>query len=116
MERPDLTTLACVNPECHQFRQSGQGHLVLRKIYGRDRIRLLRCRTCCEAFSARRGSALFHTKLPESKAEDMIHHLGEGWSVRATARLAQVCKETVAQLLRVSSLMPSSFTMRMCVI
>lgn len=102
MERPDLTTLACVNPECQQFRQSGQGHLVIRKIYGRDRIRLLRCRTCCEEFSERRGSALFNTKLPESTAEDVINHLGEGCSVRATARLAKVCKETVARLLRVS--------------
>ena len=102
MERPDLTTLACVNSECQQFRQSGQGNLVIRKVYGRDRIRLLRCRTCCEEFSERRGSALFNTKLPEPKAEDVINHLDEGCSVRSTARLAKVCKATVARLLRVS--------------
>ena len=63
---------------------------------------------CCAAvpcgaeFSERRGSALFNTKLPEAKAEDVIHHLGEGWSVRTTARLVKVCQETVARLLRVS--------------
>ena len=102
MERPDLTTLACVNPECHLFRQAGQGNLVIRKVYGRDGIRLLRCRTCGEEFSERRGSALFNTKLPEAIAEDVINHLGEGCSVRATARLVQVCKETVARLLRVA--------------
>lgn len=102
MERPDLTTLACVNPECHRFRQASQGNLVIRKVYGRDRIRLLRCRTCCEEFSERRGSALFNTKLPEATAADVINHLDEGCSVRATARLVQVCKETVARLLRVS--------------
>src|SRR5262245_35794275 len=34
MERPDLRTLACVNPECQQFRQAGQGNLVIRKVYG----------------------------------------------------------------------------------
>ena len=67
MDRPDLATLACVNPECHQFRQAGQGNLVIRKVYGRDGIRLLRCRTCCEEFSERRGSALFNTKLLEAK-------------------------------------------------
>jgi len=44
MERPDLATLACVNPECQQFRQAGQGNLVIRKVYGRDDIRLLRWR------------------------------------------------------------------------
>src|SRR5262252_4456351 len=102
MQRPDLDTLACVNPECHLFRRPGEANLTVRKIYGHDRIRLLRCRTCGEAFSERRGTALFNTKLPETKAEDVINHLGEGCSVRATARLVKVCQETVARLLRVS--------------
>jgi transposase-like protein len=91
-----------VNPECQQFRQTAQGNLVIRKVYGRDRIRLLRCRTCCEEFSERRGTALFNSKLPEAKAEDVINHLGEGCSVRGTVRLTKVCKETVARLLKVS--------------
>jgi transposase-like protein len=102
MERPDLATFACVNPECPRFRHAGQGNLVIRKVYGRDEIRLLRCRTCCEAFSERRGSALFNTKLPEATAKDVINHLGEGCSGRSTARLGKVCQETVARLLRVS--------------
>ena len=88
MERPDLSTLACINPACQQFRQRGQANLVIRKVYGHDRIRLLRCRSCCEEFSERRGSALCNTKLVEAKAEDVINHLDEGCSVRATARLA----------------------------
>ncbi len=92
MERPDLSTLACVNSECQQFRQAGQDNLVIRKVYGHDRIRLLRCRICCEEFSERRGSALFNTKLAEVKAEAVINHLDEGCSVRATARLVKVCK------------------------
>src|SRR5262245_16646313 len=102
MERPDLSTLACVNAACQQFHQVSQGHLVIRKVYGRDHIRLLRCRNCCEAFSERRGTALFNTKLPEATAADVIQHLDEGWSVRVTARLVKVAKETVARLLRVS--------------
>jgi hypothetical protein len=36
----------------------GQDNLTVRKIYGQDRIRLLRCRTCGEEFSERRGTAL----------------------------------------------------------
>ena len=92
MQRPDLDTLACVNPEC----------LTIRKVYGYDRIRLLRCRIFGDEFSERRGSALFNTKLPEAKAEDIISHLDEGCSVRATARLVKVAKETVARLLRVA--------------
>ncbi len=102
MKRPDLDTLACVNPECQRFRRPGEDNLTVRKVYGHDRIRLLRCRTCGEEFSERRGSALFNTKLPEAKAEEVISHLDEGCSVRATARLVKVAKDTVARLLRVA--------------
>jgi transposase-like protein len=102
MERPDLSTLAWVNSACQQFRQGSQGNLVIRKVYGHDHIRLLRCRTCCEAFSERRGTALFNTKLPEATAAEVSNHLDEGCSVRATARLVKVAKETVARLRRVS--------------
>ena len=102
MTRPDLATLACVNPECQLFRRPAEGDLVIRKVYGHDHIRLLRCRTCGAEFSERRGSALFNTKLPEATAEDVIRHLDEGCRVRATARLLKVSKETVSRLLRVA--------------
>jgi hypothetical protein len=45
---------------------------------------------------------LFNTKLSETKAEDIINHLDKCCSVRATARLVQVSKETIARLLRAS--------------
>ena len=102
MNRPDLDTLACVNAECQLFRRVGASNLVIRTVYGHDRLRLLRCRSCGEEFSERRGTALFNTKLPEPKAEEVINHLGEGCSVRATARLVHVAKETVARLVRVT--------------
>ena len=100
MQRPDLDTLACVNAECQLFRHAGANNLVVRKVYGHDRIRLLRCRWCGEEFSARRGTALFNTKLSEAQAEDVINHLGEGCRVRTTARLVKVAKETVVRLVR----------------
>jgi transposase-like protein len=102
MERPDLSTLACVNSECHHYGQSGQDNLVIRKVYGRDRLRLLRCRSCQDEFSERRGTALFNTKLSEAKTIDVIDHLDEGCSVRSTSRLTKVAKESVARLLKVS--------------
>jgi transposase-like protein len=102
MERPDLDTLACGNAECQLFRQTGQGNLVVRKTYGHDELRLLRCRRCGEEFSERRGTALFNTKVSEAKASEVIDHLVEGCSVSSTARLTKVCKATVARLLRVS--------------
>ena len=102
MKRPDLSTLTCVNAECQLYGQAGQSNLVMRKVYGRDRIRLLRCRSCQEAFSERRGTALCNTKLSEATAIDIIAHLDEGCSIRATARLTKVAKESVARLLKAS--------------
>jgi len=102
MKRPDLDTLACVNAECQLFRHTGANNLVIRKGYDHDRIRLLRCRTWGEECSERRGTALCNTQLPEGTAEDVLSSLDEGCSVRATARLVTVDKETVARLVRVA--------------
>ena len=100
MKRPDRDTRACVNPECHLCRRPGAATLTVRQVSGHDRLRLLRCRTCGEECSERRGTAWFHPKRPEAPAEEVINHWGEGWSVRATARLGKVATETVARLLR----------------
>ena len=40
MQRPDLDTFACVNPDCQRLRLTGQGNLTVRKVYGQDGIRL----------------------------------------------------------------------------
>jgi transposase-like protein len=102
MPRPDLTTLACVNADCQQYGRPGLDNLTIRKVYGKDRLRLLRCGRCQEEFSERRNTALFNTKVSEAKAEAIIDHLDEGCSVRATSRLTKAAKATVARLLKTS--------------
>lgn len=102
MERPDLTTLSCVNVACQHVARPCQGNLVIRKVYGKDSLRLLRCGSCREEFSERRNTALFNTKIGEAKAEEIIDHLDEGCSVRSTSRLTKVAKATVARLLKTS--------------
>ena len=91
MKRPDLAPLACVNPACQRFRLTGQDH-----------IRLLRCRTCGEECSARRGTALCNTKVAAERAASVVAHLGEGWGGLATARLGHVAKATVARRRRMA--------------
>jgi hypothetical protein len=78
MKRPDLDTLAWVNPACQQFRLTGQGNRIVRQVDGQDAIRLLRCRLCGEECSERRGLAWFKTKLTEAQAEALIAQLGAG--------------------------------------
>jgi hypothetical protein len=84
--RPDINSLCCMHDECKYFQAKGKGNLTIRKIYGDDRIRYLRCSHCGCAFSEWRGSALFNTKIREAKATSVIDHLDEGCGFKATAR------------------------------
>lgn len=109
MARPDVNTLSCVNADCQLYGQPGSGNLSVRKEYGRDRIRLLRCKECKEEFSERRGTALFNTKVPEAKAQAIVEHLEEGCGIRPTARRVKASKDTVARLLKKAGRHAQSF-------
>jgi IS1 family transposase/transposase-like protein len=98
--RPGLETLACVNEGCELYGQAGQHNLTVRKTYGKDGIRYLRCRACGAEFSERKTTALWHTKVSEEKAVSVAEHLAEGCSLKATARLAKVPPSVVRRLNR----------------
>ena len=98
--RPALETLACVNDHCSLYGQPGQNNLTIRKTYGQDAIRYLRCHCCGAEFSERKNSALWNTKVSEEKAVIVAEHLAEGCSLKATARLAKVHPSVVTRLNR----------------
>jgi transposase-like protein len=95
----DLKELCCANPECPHGGRRGEGNLTARKVYGKDRIQFLRCTTCGEEFSERKGTPLFGMKLAQQKAVSVLEHVQEGVGVRATGRLTKVDKDTVCRLL-----------------
>lgn len=97
-DRPPIESLSCVNPECPNYGQSGQGNLIVRKIYGRDHIRFLRCRSCGLEFSERKNTPLWNSKIRESKANAIAAQLAEGTSVKGTARLTGVTPEAIRRL------------------
>ena len=99
--RPALENLCCLNAQCKAYGQRGQAHLRVRKIYGVDRIRYLRCQGCGEEFSARKGTALFNCKIGEAQAISVMEPLDSAGGLNATARLVGVSKEAVGRLLRV---------------
>ena len=72
----------------------------MRKVYGKDRIRYLRCRSCAREFSERRNTALFNSKIEESKAISVAEHLAEGVSTKGTSRLVGVSPEAIRRLRR----------------
>jgi transposase-like protein len=96
--RPPLESLACVNPDCDLYGQKGNDNLTIRKVYGRDQIRYLRCRVCQDEFSERKNTALWNSKIPEAKAISVAEHLAEGCSLKGTARLVKVDPSTVRRL------------------
>lgn len=96
--RPPLSSLACINPECELYGQTGKDNLGVRKTYGADSIRYLRCRCCTTEFSERKGSALWNVKVSEAKAISIAQQLAEGTSIQGTARLTHTHPQTVRRI------------------
>lgn len=97
-----IESLCCANEKCKEYGQRGKGNLIVRKVYGEDKIRYLRCNKCGIEFSERKGTALYNSKIPESKAVSIIEHLDRKNGVVATAELVKVAKDTVSRLSRVT--------------
>jgi transposase-like protein len=89
---------ACVNVRCELYGQAGAGNLTVRKVYGKDKIRYLRCQVCGAEFSERKYTALWNTKVRETKAVAVGEHLSEGCSLKGTARLVKVDASTVRRV------------------
>lgn len=98
--RPPLQNLACPYSDCQLYASSGAGNLTVRKVYGKDHIRYLRCSACAREFSERKGTVLFNTKITEQKAISVAEHLAEGVSTKGTSRLVGVSAEAIRRLRR----------------
>jgi IS1 family transposase len=72
--------------------------LTIRKVYGVDQIRYLRCRGCQQEFSERKNTALWNSKIAEAKAVSVAEHLADGCGIKSTARLVKVDPSTVRRL------------------
>ena len=99
--RPALENLCCLNAQCNAYGQRGQANLTVRKTYGADRIRYLRCGCCGAEFSERKDTALFNCKISEAQAVLVMEHLDSACGLNATARLVGMSKDAVGRLLRV---------------
>src|SRR5829696_4778622 len=98
--RPQIETLACPYPDCQLYAQKGAENLFVRKVYGKDEIRYLRCRSCSREFSERKNTALFNCKIEEKKAISVADHLTEGLSTKGTSRLVGVSTQAIRRLRR----------------
>lgn len=78
----------------------GGTNLIIRKVYGADQIRYLRCRDCQQEFSERKNTALWNSKVREAQAISVAEHLADGCGIKSTARLVKVDPSTVRRLNR----------------
>jgi hypothetical protein len=97
----DLSRFCCQNADCSLHGQRNAGNLVVRDRYGKhQQIRLLFCKVCKARFSERKGTALFHSCLPQDTVVSVLEHLVDGNGVRQTERLTGVHRDTVMRLAR----------------
>jgi len=95
----DLKSFCCQNPDCTDYGCRGLDNLRVGFRYGpQKQRRVLVCRTCQQRFSERKGTPLFHCKLPVATAVAVLQHLQECCGVRQTSRLVGVNKNTVVRL------------------
>lgn len=87
-----------MNDECLDYGERGRGNLTVRKTYGKDEVRYLRCRSCRTEFSERKNTPLWNSKVPEEKAVAVAEQLAEGTSYKGCARVVKVSAETVRRL------------------
>lgn len=88
----------CPNELCVDYRKRGLGNIIVYDRYGKERRKLLKCRTCNFKFSERRSTFFFGLHTNESKIREVILYLLDGKSFRETAIAADIDKDTVQRI------------------
>jgi transposase-like protein len=88
----------CINKECPDFGKIDNGNLSIRREVGKNKIKMLRCKTCGKEFSERNGTPLFGLKISPEKIEEVLLHIAEGCGIRATERLTGINRNTVMSI------------------
>ena len=90
----------CPNKECKDHKIRGLGNIRIRGKYGKNKDKiLLYCLACKGRFASTRGTAFFGLHLDHKQISQIVHHAAEGVSVRGTARLLQINKDTVNRVI-----------------
>lgn len=89
----------CPNKDCPEYGIVEQKHIRRYGTYGKKKTQIFQCKTCKKTFSVRRGSALFYLQADEITIYRVLLALAEGNSIRATARIMSVDKDTVCRWL-----------------
>jgi len=93
----DTSMYFCAYEDCTHYGKVGADNQIIGSgCYGKHQTQMLKCKGCRRRVSARRGTPLWGLKTDEQTFYDVICCLAEGNGIRATARIKQVDKDTVA--------------------
>jgi len=99
--KAQAATLLCPFNDCENHLQAGDGNIIFIRKYGKGATQnLFKCMKCKRTFSERRGTAIFGCCVPEDKINQVAKCVSEGNSIRGTARITGVNKNTVGSLVK----------------
>lgn len=91
----DATNLFCNNRKCSKYGMVGQENIVWNGAGGGKTPQYF-CKVCGRYYSARTGTAFFGLYMDESIVTPALKALAEGLSIRATSRIFERDKDTIA--------------------
>jgi hypothetical protein len=95
---------SCPNPHCARFNRPGEGNIAHRSWPGTHKhIERLRWTTCGREFSAREGTLMARSKLPEATVAQLLQCQRWGVCDAGTAAICAVDLKTVHRFQRVAA-------------
>ena len=99
----DLSRFCCQNQRCVAYGSIGAGNLTTAGYVDKAKaVRQLKCRTCGQRFSARKGTVVYRAHLPEREVVNVLNHVGEGCGMRQAGRLTGHKEDTVIRYARLA--------------
>ena len=91
--------ICCLNKECEMYGKSGSVVIVNEKKRQRNSV-IYECLCCLKRFSERKGTPLFGLRKSNDTIVKALQVLAERGSIRSTARVMGITKDTMCSWLR----------------
>lgn len=98
----DVSTFWCWNKECPDYGKKNHGNIVPKEQYGKDKIWLMRCKTCGHTFSENKGTVFYQMKTPKKEILRTLALFPEKGSIRGMARASGHDKNVIMHWLDVA--------------
>jgi len=101
-EEIDISEFWCWNEDCPDYGKNGKGNIVPKEQYGKDKIWLLKCKTCSHCFSENKGTVFFQLKTPRDEVLRTLALFPEKGSIRGISRATGHDKNVIMNWLDVA--------------